>query len=163
MSEKEFYDDLAKQLDEELAEDLKHAKIVDEVEEEEKKVTTKSLLDDYTKLDLDKQKNNIEEAEFKEKYKEIFDAYDKILEARKSIEDKQNELKDEMLVKMREANQKDEFNERFKVHYTAPSVRKNFDTKQFYEDYAEDTAMYKKYVKITSVKDGIKISEVKNK
>ena len=64
---------------------------------------------------------------------------------------------------MREANQKDEFNERFKVHYTAPSVRKNFDTKQFYEDYAEDTAMYKKYVKITSVKDGIKISEVKNK
>lgn len=161
MSEKEFYDDLAKQLDEELAEDLKHAKIVDEVEEEEKKVTTKSLLDDYTKLDLDKQKNNIEEAEFKEKYKEIFDAYDKILEARKSIEDKQNELKDEMLVKMREANQKDEFNERFKVHYTAPSVRKNFDTKQFYEDYAEDTAMYKKYVKITSVKDGIKISEVK--
>lgn len=163
MSEKEFYDDLAKQLDEELAEDLKHAKIVDEVEEEEKKVTTKSLLDDYTKLDLDKQKNNIEEAEFKEKYKEIFDAYDKILEARKSIEDKQNELKDEMLVKMREANQKDEFNERFKVHYTAPSIRKNFDTKQFYEDYAEDTAMYKKYVKITSVKDGIKISEVKNK
>ena len=163
MSEKEFYDDLAKQLDEELAEDLKHAKIVDEVEEEEKKVTTKSLLDDYTKLDLDKQKNNIEEAKFKEKYKEIFDAYDKILEARKSIEDKQNELKDEMLVKMREANQKDEFNERFKVHYTAPSVRKNFDTKQFYEDYAEDTAMYKKYVKITSVKDGIKISEVKNK
>lgn len=163
MSEKEFYDDLAKQLDEELAEDLKHAKIVDEVEEEEKKVTTKSLLDDYTKLDLDKQKNNIEEAEFKEKYKEIFDAYDKILEARKSIEDKQNELKDEMLVKMREANQKDEFNERFKVHYTAPSVRKNFDTKQFYEDYTEDTAMYKKYVKITSVKDGIKISEVKNK
>lgn len=163
MSEKDFYDDLAKQLDEELAEDLKHAKIVDEVEEEEKKVTTKSLLDDYTKLDLDKQKNNIEEAEFKEKYKEIFDAYDKILEARKSIEDKQNELKDEMLVKMREANQKDEFNERFKVHYTAPSVRKNFDTKQFYEDYAEDTAMYKKYVKITSVKDGIKISEVKNK
>ena len=163
MSEKEFYDDLAKQLDEELAEDLKHAKIVDEVEEEEKKVTTKSLLDDYTKLDLDKQKNNIEEAEFKEKYKEIFDAYDKILEARKSIEDKQNELKDEMLVKMREANQKDEFNERFKVHYIAPSVRKNFDTKQFYEDYAEDTAMYKKYVKITSVKDGIKISEVKNK
>lgn len=163
MSEKEFYGDLAKQLDEELAEDLKHAKIVDEVEEEEKKVTTKSLLDDYTKLDLDKQKNNIEEAEFKEKYKEIFDAYDKILEARKSIEDKQNELKDEMLVKMREANQKDEFNERFKVHYTAPSVRKNFDTKQFYEDYAEDTAMYKKYVKITSVKDGIKISEVKNK
>ena len=163
MSEKEFYDDLAKQLDEELAEDLKHAKIVDEVEEEEKKVTTKSLLDDYTKLDLDKQKNNIEEAEFKEKYKEIFNAYDKILEARKSIEDKQNELKDEMLVKMREANQKDEFNERFKVHYTAPSVRKNFDTKQFYEDYAEDTAMYKKYVKITSVKDGIKISEVKNK
>ena len=163
MSEKEFYDDLAKQLDEELAEDLKHAKIVDEVEEEEKKVTTKSLLDDYTKLDLDKQKNNIEEAEFKEKYKEIFDAYDKILEARKSIEDKQNELKDEMLVKMREANQKDEFNERFKVHYTAPSVRKSFDTKQFYEDYAEDTAMYKKYVKTTSVKDGIKISEVKNK
>lgn len=163
MSEKEFYDDLAKQLDEELAEDLKHAKIVDEVEEEEKKVTTKSLLDDYTKLDLDKQKNNIEEAEFKEKYKEIFDAYDKILEARKSIEDKQNKLKDDMLVKMRESNQKDEFNERFKVHYTAPSVRKNFDTKQFYEDYAEDTAMYKKYVKITSVKDGIKISEVKNK
>ena len=163
MSEKEFYDDLAKQLDEELAEDLKHTKIVDEVEEEEKKVTTKSLLDDYTKLDLDKQKNNIEEAEFKEKYKEIFDAYDKILEARKAIEDKQNKLKDDMLVKMRESNQKDEFNERFKVHYTAPSVRKSFDTKQFYEDYAEDTAMYKKYVKTTSVKDGIKISEVKNK
>ena len=163
MSEKDFYDDLAKQLDNELAEDLKHAKVVEEVEIEETEVTTKSLLDDYTKLDLEKQKSNIEEAEFKKKYKEIFDAYDKILEARKAIEDKQNKLKDDMLVKMRESNQKDEFNERFKVHYTAPSVRKNFDTKQFYEDYAEDTAMYKKYVKITSVKDGIKISEVKNK
>ena len=161
MSEKEFYDDLAKQLDEELAEDLKHAKIVEEVETEETEVTTKSLLDDYTKLDLEKQKSNIEEAEFKKKYKEIFDAYDKILEARKAIEDKQNKLKDDMLVKMRESNQKDELNERFKVHYTAPSIRKNFDTKQFYEDYAEDTAMYKKYVKTTSVKDSIKISEVK--
>lgn len=163
MSEKEFYDDLAKQLDNELAEDLKHAKIVDEVETEETEVTTKSLLDEYTELDLEKQKSNIEEAEFKKKYKEVFDAYDKILEARKAIEDKQNKLKDDMLVKMRESNQKDEFNERFKVHYTAPSVRKSFDTKQFYEDYAEDTAMYKKYVKTISVKDGIKISEVKNK
>ena len=64
---------------------------------------------------------------------------------------------------MRENNIPEEVGIRFKAKYTAPYTKKNFNTKLFYEDYAEDTAMYKKYVGITNVSDSIKITEVKSK
>ena len=123
----------------------------------------KELLNLFTNLHLDIQKTYIEENEFIEKYKDIFDEYQKILDKRSALEKKQSEVKEDILVKMREDNIKEESNNRFKVKYTAPFTKKKFDTKTFYEDYAEDTAMYKKYVTNTIVTDKITISEIKDK
>lgn len=132
-------------------------------EVEVREETTKDILNRYTEVELEIQKAYIEQDAFMKEHKEVFETYeasnDKIAEFRKE----QDRIKEELLTKMRETNTFDEENDRFKAKYTAPYTKKNFDTKKFYEDYAEDTAMYKKYVGISNVKESIKISEVKKK
>ena len=130
-----------------------------EVQEE----TTKDILNRYTDVELEIQKTYIEQDEFMKANKEIFEKYEAMQEKISEFRKEQDKIKDELLTKMRETNTFDEENDRFKAKYTAPYTKKNFDTKKFYEDYAEDTAMYKKYVGISNVKESIKISEIKKK
>ena len=155
----------AKKFDEKLAAAIALGKLkfVEDTEEEEKEVTPKDVLNKYTNLDLELQKAYIEETEFIEKYKEVFSKYQEIQDKIKSIQEEQSDVKEELKDKMREYNLNEESNDRFIAKYTAPYSKKNFDTKQFYEDYAPDTAMYKKYVKTINVKDSVKINEVKKK
>ena len=113
-------------------------------------ITSKDMLDAYTKLDLDAKKVEVEIAEFKEAHKEVFNAL-------KVFEDKLQEIAGF------QQNIEEDSNDIFRVKYTPSYTKKNFDTKKFYEDYAPESAMYKKYVGTTTVKDSIKISEVKKK
>lgn len=131
--------------------------IVNEKEEE----TAKDILNRYTEIDLEIQKVRIQQSDFMLAHADIFDKFNQMNAKIEEFKKDQDKVQEELLTKMRETNLPEESNNRFKAKYTAPSIRKNFDTKKFYEDYKENTAMYKKYVGITNVKDSIKISEVK--
>lgn len=126
-------------------------------------ITSKDMLDAYTKLDLDAKKVEIEIAEFKEAHKEVFDALKLFENKLQEIASFQQNIQSNLLTYMREHNTEEDSNDIFRVKYTPSYTKKNFDTKKFYEDYAPESAMYKKYVGITTVKDSVKISEVKKK
>lgn len=121
------------------------------------------LLQRYTDIDLEISKVIIEQDEFIKANKEVFDKINEMNDKIKQFKEEQDKVKVELKNSMREANSKEEIGIRFIAKYTAPFTKKNFDTKKFYEDYAPDTAMYKKYVGVTNVSDSIKITEVKNK
>lgn len=121
------------------------------------------LLQKYTDLDLEISKVLIEQDEFMKNNKELFDKYEEFSKRIEDFREQQKETSEELKKVMRENNIPEEVGIRFKAKYTAPYTKKNFNTKLFYEDYAEDTAMYKKYVGISNVSDSIKITEVKKK
>lgn len=121
------------------------------------------LLQKYTDLDLEISKVIIEQEEFYKANKDLFTKYENFANRIEKIREQQDETKEELKKVMRENNIPEEVGIRFKAKYTAPYTKKNFNTKLFYEDYAEDTAMYKKYVGISNVSDSIKITEVKKK
>jgi hypothetical protein len=126
-------------------------------------ITSKDMLDAYTKLDLDAKKVEVEIAEFKEAHKEVFNALKVFENKLQEIAGFQQNIQSNLLTYMREHNTEEDSNDIFRVKYTPSYTKKNFDTKKFYEDYAPESAMYKKYVGITTVKDSVKISEVKKK
>lgn len=126
-------------------------------------ITSKDMLDAYTKLDLDAKKVEVEIAEFKEAHKEVFDALKVFENKLQEIAGFQQNIQSNLLTYMREHNTEEDSNDIFRVKYTPSYTKKNFDTKKFYEDYAPESAMYKKYVGTTIVKDSVKISEVKKK
>ena len=121
------------------------------------------LLQKYTDLDLEISKVIIEQEEFYKANKDLFTKYENFANRIEEIRKQQEETKEELKKVMRENNIPEEIGIRFRAKYTAPYTKKNFNTKLFYEDYAEDTAMYKKYVGISNVSDSIKITEVKRK
>ena len=126
-------------------------------------ITSKDMLDAYTKLDLDAKKVEVEIAEFKEAHKEVFNALKVFENKLQEIAGFQQNIQSNLLTYMREHNTEEDSNDIFRVKYTPSYTKKNFDTKKFYEDYAPESVMYKKYVGITTVKDSVKISEVKKK
>lgn len=126
-------------------------------------ITSKDMLDAYTKLDLDAKKVEVEMAEFKEAHKEVFNALKVFENKLQEIASFQQNIQNDLLTYMREHNTEEDSNDIFRVKYTPAYTKKSFDTKKFYEDYAPESAMYKKYVGIINVKDSVKISEVKKK
>lgn len=126
-------------------------------------ITSKDMLDEYTKLDLDAKKVEVEIAEFKEAHKEVFNALRVFENKLQEIASFQQNIQNDLLTYMREHNTEEDSNDTFRVKYTPAYTKKSFDTKKFYEDYAPESAMYKKYVGIINVKDSVKISEVKKK
>lgn len=126
-------------------------------------ITSKDMLDEYTKLDLDAKKVEVEIAEFKEAHKEVFNALKVFENKLQEIASFQQNIQNDLLTYMREHNTEEDSNDTFRVKYTPAYTKKSFDTKKFYEDYVPESAMYKKYVGIINVKDSVKISEVKKK
>lgn len=122
-----------------------------------------TLLEKYTELDLEISKVVLEQEQYRKENKAVFDKMKEYEDKIAKIEQQQEAVKGDLKTKMRELNKKEIVGIRFTAKYTAPYTRKKFDTDQFYKDYSEDTAMYKKYVSTTNVSESIKISENKKK
>lgn len=133
------------------------------IAEKENPNPSADLLQKYTALDLEISKVIIEQEEFYKTNRELFAKYEEFSNRISSFKEKQDEVIEDLKKVMRENNIPEEIGIRFRAKYTAPYTKKKFNTKQFYEDYTEDTAMYKKYVEITNVSDSIRITEVKSK
>lgn len=134
-----------------------------EIENQPEEEITDTLLQKYTELDLEISKIVLEQEQYRKENKAVFDKMKEYEDQIAKIEEQQEAVKGDLKTKMRELNKKEIVGVRFIAKYTAPYTRKKFDTDQFYKDYPEDTAMYKKYVSTTNVSESIKISENKKK
>ncbi len=165
VSKEEFVDQVVNAIKEDMApsdrETLEAIPLV-EIDNTEQDITD-TLLEKYTELDLEISKVVLEQEQYRKEHKEVFDKMKEYEDKIAKIEQQQEAVKGDLKTKMRELNKKEIIGIRFTAKYTAPYTRKKFDTDQFYKDYAEDTAMYKKYVSTTNVSESIKISETKKK
>lgn len=117
-----------------------------------------AILDDYTMLDLDNQKIDIEIEQFKQKNKAIFDEYQAMLDKINLNNSKQLELKEELLDSLENAGLPNIVNKRFKATYIAATKRHKFESDKFKKKYP---VLYEQFTSTTDVKAYIKISEVK--
>ena len=120
-------------------------------------VTSNSILDEYTKLENDKNKLELDKLEFEAKYKEIFDQYNLIQENINNIEQKQSEVKEELTRAMEHSNEKNIHNDMFKVTFVAATVRENFDKDKFKRKYP---VLFNQFIKKSDVKAYVKIKEL---
>jgi hypothetical protein len=97
---------------------------------------------------------------FKRANRDIFDT----LQAYQNILDSLNETKDNIVSdlknNMRESNTKSAQSLLYTATYSPSYNKKNFNTTLFYKDYEPESAMYQKYVGISTVTDSVKIKKI---
>lgn len=84
-----------------------------------------------------------------QKLQEFGQKYRMYLELKAEIEAYEKELKESIVAKLADSNEKELVLEGVKFTYKKPSVRRSFDSKKFQE---EEPLMYEKYLKETQVK-----------
>ena len=141
---------------------LDNINLLDEDKKEEKGNlrTPGAILDEYTLLDLDNQKIDIEIEQFKEKHLEIFEEYQAMLDKISINRSKQDSLKSELVESLQDAGLPNISNNRHKATFVAATVRHNFDTAKFKKKYP---VLYNSFTTTSNVKADVKISEVNKK
>ena len=120
--------------------------------------TPDAILNDYTKLDLDNKKVDVEMEEFKQKYKAVFEEFQTILDKKNLNIEKQLALKDELTESLQNTGTKSIANDNFKATFVAATTKSTFDRKGFEAKYP---VLCKQFLKYSDVKAYVKISEVK--
>ncbi len=127
-------------------------------ESETNVVTPGKLLEDYTKLEEEKEKIDIKIFELREKHKEIFDELEKYEEAISKLSEQQNNMRQDLTDSIENAGltNKSISNDIFKVSYVAATTRQNFDKDKFKKQYP---VLYNKFIKLVDVKSYVKITK----
>lgn len=118
------------------------------------------IMKDYKELEDKKRKSLMVIEEFKKQHQEIFDTLDSLEYEVELIENQQEGLKPDIKDAMVAADMKNEEVNYLKFTYVKSAIKRNFNTKKFYENYNSKTKMYKEYVTETEVSDYIKIKEL---
>lgn len=118
------------------------------------------IMKDYKELEDKKRKSLMIIEEFKKQHQEIFDTLDSLEYEVELIENQQESLKPDIKDAMVAADMKNEEVNYLKFTYVKSAIKRNFNTKKFYENYSSKTKMYKEYVTETPVSDYIKIKEL---
>jgi len=157
-------EDLLTILDEENTQDIQeisnNINLLDETEKEsEVNVRTpETILNDYTKLNLEAEKIQLSIEEFKAKYAHIFKVLDEYQKQITLNSEKQQAIKEELTESLGNMNIKNVSNDMFKVTYVAATQKSTFDRKAFETKYP---VLCKQFLKYSDVKAYIKITGVK--
>ena len=153
-----------KEFDEDL-EAIKEASAKLMNEEEEVSTEKKRLDESYTRVKkaVSKKKKlerDLIEFEIMNKGNEVLQKYMKLLkdieDANKSIEEEKPELEEAMRLNNEKKYETDEF----KISRKDGSIRRSLNSEVFFQDFAPNSRMYKKYVKETEVKGSVTIKIV---
>lgn len=155
-----------KEFDEDL-EAIKEAsnKLMNGEEIEEVSTEKKRLDESYTRVKkaVSKKKKlerDLIEFEIMNKSNEVLQKYMKLLkdieDANKSIEEEKPELEEAMRLN----NEKKYETDDFKISRKDGSIRRSLNSEAFFQDFAPNSRMYKKYVKETEVKGSVTIKIV---
>lgn len=118
------------------------------------------IMKKYKELEDKKKKSLTVIEEFKQQHQEIFDTLDSLEYEVELIEKQQEGLKPDIKDAMVDANMKDKEVNYLKFTYVKSAIKRNFNSKKFYENYSSKTKMYKEYVTETPVSDYIKVKEL---
>lgn len=118
------------------------------------------IMKKYKELEDKKKKSLTVIEEFKQQHQEIFDTLDSLEYEVELIEKQQEGLKPDIKDAMVDANMKDKEVNYLKFTYVKSAIKRNFNSKKFYENYSSKTKMYKEYVTETLVSDYIKVKEL---
>lgn len=113
------------------------------------------VLKDYSNLEKEKMKAQVELDDFKQKHLEIFEEYQAILDKITEASSKQEELKPELTKSMEDSGLKNIADDMFKVTFVAATTRENFDKKGFEKKYP---VIYKQFLQKSEVSAYVKIS-----
>lgn len=121
-------------------------------------VTPGKLLEDYTKLEEEKEKINIKILELKEKYSEIFKQLEGYENSILELSEQQNNMRQDLTDSIENAGltNKSISNDIFKVSYIAATTRQNFDKDKFKKQYP---VLFNKFIKLVEVKSYVKITK----
>lgn len=155
-----------KEFDEDL-EAIKEAsnKLMNGEEIEEVSTEKKRLDESYTRVKkaVSKKKKlerDLIEFEIMNKSNEVLQKYMKLLkdieDANKSIEEEKPELEEAMRLN----NEKKYETDDFKISRKDGSIRRSLNSEAFFQDFAPNSRMYKKYVRETEVKGSVTIKIV---
>ena len=125
-----------------------------------KKSEAIKLMNDYKDIENKRIKALLTIEEFKKQHEEIFNTLES-LEYEVELLDRDKSdvvplIKDAMV----KENKKKEEIGKFRFTYVAPTIKRNFDSKKFYENYSPKTKMYKEYVTQSNVSDYVKVKEL---
>lgn len=132
---------------------------------EEVSTEKKRLDESYTRVKkaVSKKKKlerDLIEFEIMNKGNEVLQKYMKLLkdieDANKSIEEEKPELEEAMRLNNEKKYETDEF----KISRKEGSIRRSLNSEAFFQDFAPNSRMYKKYVKETEVKGSVTIKIV---
>ncbi len=121
-------------------------------------ITPGKLLEDYTKLEEEKEKINIKILELKEKYSEIFKQLEGYENSILELSEQQNNMRQDLTDSIENAGltNKSISNDIFKVSYIAATTRQNFDKDKFKKQYP---VLFNKFIKLVEVKSYVKITK----
>ena len=118
------------------------------------------IMKDYKELEDKKRKSLMVIEEFKKQHQKIFDTLDSLEYEVELIKNQQEGLKPNIKDAMVAADMKNKEVNYLKFTYVKPAIKRNFNTKKFYENYSSKTKTYKEYVTETPVSDYIKVKEL---
>lgn len=113
-------------------------------------------LADYTNVAKDTLAVLEEIEKFKEAHREVFNAYQDLLDKIENNNNIQTQIKDDLTQSMEDYNISTIGNDMFKATFIASTTRNTFDTTKFKKEHED---LYKDYVKTSNVKAYVKISE----
>lgn len=121
-------------------------------------VTPGKILEDYTKLEEEKEKIDIKIQELKEEYSKVFKQLEEYENTISELSEKQNNMRQDLTDSIENAGltEKGISNNIFKVKYVAETTRQNFDKDKFKKQYP---VLFNKFINIVKVKSYIKITK----
>ena len=121
-------------------------------------VTPGKILEDYTKLEEEKEKIDIKIQELKEEYSKVFKQLEEYENTISELSEKQDNMRQDLTESIENAGltEKGISNNIFKVKYVAETTRQNFDKDKFKKQYP---VLFNKFINIVKVKSYIKITK----
>lgn len=129
----------------------------------EKEKEMLSYMKEYRELENKKSKAKLVIEKFKKQYEEIFDTLELLECEVELIEEDQQKLAINIKDSMNEANVKNKEVGNLKFTYVTETIKRNFNSKKFFNDYSPKTKMYKEYVTESTVSDYVKVKRLENK
>ena len=125
-------------------------------------ITPGKLLEDYTNLELEKEKIDIKILELKEQNKEIFELLEKYQNEISELDNKQSEMRQEITNSIENAGltERGISNDIFKIKYVAATTRQNFNKDKFKAKYP---VLFNQFITTSDVKSYIKITKKEKK
>ena len=121
-------------------------------------ITPGKILEDYTKLEEEKEKIDIKIQELKEEYSKVFKQLEEYENIISELSNKQDNMRQDLTDSIENAGltEKGISNDIFKVKYVAETTRQNFDKDKFKKQYP---VLFNKFINIVKVKSYIKITK----